>query len=242
MDFTGGAIFLLAFGAGLLHALDADHVMAVTAIASKKLGMKAIVALCLKWSLGHGAIVFLAGGAILLFGLSIPHELSHYAEQSVAVLLIGIGGWILKDLYQSRAHIHFHHHDGVTHHAHWHIDQAINNRLRPSMSFKTLAFKKNKKRMPQHKHDHSAVMVGIVHGLAGLAPLLAIIPIANQPPWLGVIYLLIFCLGVFLSMLIFGGVLGKLVERLQGYGIGSINIIRGMVGFASISLGVVWLT
>ena len=65
MDFTGGAIFLLAFGTGILHALDADHVMAVTAIASKKLGMKAIIQLCLKWSIGHGAVLFIAGGAIV---------------------------------------------------------------------------------------------------------------------------------------------------------------------------------
>lgn len=226
MDFTGWAIFFLAFGAGLLHALDADHVMAVTAIASKKMGMRAIVNLCLKWSLGHGSVIFIVGATIFVFGFSIPYELSAYAEKAVAILLIAIGIWILRDLYRSRAHIHFHNHHGLTRHAHWHVDE--NKAAKTSSS--------------THKHDHKAVMVGVLHGFAGLAPLLAIVPIANQPLWLVVTYLLIFCLGVFLSMLVFGGVLGKVIEGIQGYSVLSIKVIKGMVGMASISLGLVWLT
>ena len=222
MDVIGWAIFLLAFGAGIVHALDADHVMAVTAIASKKLGMRAIVQLCLKWSLGHGAVLLIIGGSIFIFGLNIPHELSQYAEKGVAILLIAIGAWILRDLYKARAHVHFHKHEGLTNHAHWHVNESNDNNV-------------------EHKHDHKAVMVGVLHGFAGLAPLLAIITMANQPVWLGLVYLLIFSLGVFLSMLIFGGLLGKVLERLQGYGVISMNLIRGLIGLSSIGLGLAWL-
>ena len=236
MDFIGWAIFLLAFGAGIVHALDADHVMAVTAIASKKLGMKAIVQLCLKWSLGHGAVLLIIGGGIFIFGLNIPHELSQYAEKGVAVLLIAIGAWILRDLYKARAHVHFHHHEGLANHAHWHVKEINENKVRQNDSkIQTGASD------IEHKHDHKAVMVGVLHGFAGLAPLLAIIPMANQPAWLGVVYLLVFSLGVFLSMLIFGGLLGQLLERLQGYGVISMNLIRGLIGLASIGLGLAWL-
>ena len=221
MDVIGWAIFLLAFGAGIVHALDADHVMAVTAIASKKLGMKAIVQLCLKWSLGHGGVLFIVGGSIFIFDLNIPHELSQYAEKGVAILLIAIGVWILRDLYKASAHVHFHKHEGLTNHAHWHVKETNNN--------------------VEHRHEHKAVMVGVLHGFAGLAPLLAIIPMANQPAWLGLVYLLIFSLGVFLSMLVFGGLLGEFLERLQSYGVISMNLLRGMIGLASIGLGVAWL-
>lgn len=191
------------------------------------MGIRAIINLCLKWSLGHGSVIFIFGAVIFIFGFTIPYELSAYAEKAVAILLIGIGGWILRDLYRSRAHIHFHNHQGFTRHAHWHIED---NKIT------------NQSSSVNHKHDHNAVMVGVLHGMAGLAPLLAMVPIANQPLWLAIIYLLIFCLGVFLSMLIFGGVLGKIVEGIQGYSIFSINVIRGMVGMASISLGLVWLS
>ena len=249
MDFTGWAIIFLAFGAGLLHALDADHIMAITAIASKKLGMKAIVRLCVNWSLGHGLVLFVFGSLILLLGLAIPVELSEYAEKFVAVLLIGIGGWVLKDLYKSRVHVHFHSHDGSMRHAHWHrhdSQTAYNTDVDKKISFNSLInsgvkFKRLNTHQHDHKHDHSAVMVGVVHGLAGLAPLLAIIPISNQPIWLGVVYLLIFCIGVFLSMLIFGGVLEKLLRHIQNYGAASVKVIRGLVGMTSIALGVVWL-
>lgn len=114
MDLTGEAIFRLAFGAGILHALDVDH-----AIAPKKLGVKAIDRLCLKWSIGHGVVLFIMGG-VIIFGLSIPHELSQYAEKGAALLLIVIGSWILIDLYKSHSHIHFHQHEGLVNHAHWH--------------------------------------------------------------------------------------------------------------------------
>ena len=238
MDFTGGAIFILALGAGLLHALDADHIMAVTAIASKKLGMRAIVLLCLKWSLGHSAVLFIIGGAIFIFGLNIPHEISGYAEKGVALVLIVIGGWILRDLYKSHAHVHFHHHEGLTNHAHWHIDE-LNEKKVTQNSSKTQACSRDNN--VEHKHDHKAVMVGVLHGFAGLAPLLVIIPMTNQPVWLGLLYLFIFSLGVFVSMLIFGGALGKLLERLQGYGVVSINLVRGLIGLASIGLGMTWL-
>jgi high-affinity nickel permease len=239
MDAIGWTVLLLALGAGIIHALDADHIMAVTAIASKKLGVKAIVQLCLKWSLGHGAVLFIIGGAIFFFGLNIPYELSQYAEKGVALVLIVIGGWILRDLYKSRTHIHFHQHAGLTNHAHWHRDELDIKRVAQNSSKRYQKVCNNK---TEHKHDHSAVMVGMLHGFAGLAPLLAIIPMANKPVWMNLVYLFIFSLGVFLSMLIFGGALGKLIERLHSYGVVSMNLIRGLIGLASIGLGLAWLT
>jgi cytochrome c biogenesis protein CcdA len=248
MDFDTSLIVLLAFSAGLLHALDADHVMAVSAIAAKKLGMKAIIRLCINWSLGHGLVLFVVGSSILLLGLAIPVELSEYAEKLVAVLLIGIGAWVLKDLYQARAHIHFHSHDGSIRHAHWHrhdrkaAGKEIVNRKIDLNFLAENKIKFKKVNANQHDHnDHSAVMIGIVHGMAGLAPLLAIIPISNQPLWLGVAYLLVFCIGVFLAMLIFGGVLEKVLRYIQNYGTASINVLRSLVGMGSIVLGVAWL-
>lgn len=246
MDLNVGLILLLAFGAGLLHALDADHIMAVTAIASKKLGMKAVVRLCLNWSLGHGLVLFVLGSLILTLGLVNPVEISEYAEKFVAVLLIAIGAWLLIDLYKARAHVHFHSHNGIKQHAHWHKHEdsrVLKNNKDEKLDLNVLAKNKIKfKKTKDHQHDHSAVIVGVVHGLAGLAPLLAIIPMANQPLWIGVIYLLIFCIGVFLSMLLFGGVLEKLLRVVQDYGVGSINAIRGIVGMSSILLGLTWLS
>lgn len=225
---TSWVILLLAFGAGLLHALDADHVMAVTAISAKQGGGKAIVRLCLNWALGHGVTLLFFGALILLLGLAIPHSLSRYAELAVAVVLIFIGLLILRDLYKSKSHIHFHRHDELNPHAHWHQHTQNRNLHEHNKSHES--------------HNHSAVIVGAIHGLAGLAPLLAILPLAQKPVWLGVVYLLLFCFGVFISMTIFGGLFSKVLDGLQRYGILSINVIRGMIAMISISIGMLWLT
>ena len=102
MDLNSITILVLAFAMGLFHALDADHVMAVTAIASKNFSMQKVINLCLKWSLGHGIVLFGAGSAILQFGLTVSSAVSEYAEKAVALFLIVIGVWILKDLYKKR--------------------------------------------------------------------------------------------------------------------------------------------
>lgn len=226
---TSWAILILAFGAGILHALDADHVMAVTAISAKRGGAKAIIQLCLNWSLGHGITLILFGAGILLLGLSIPQSLSQYAELAVAIILIVIGLMILRDLYKSKSHIHFHQHDKLNPHAHWH--QHSENTVPHHSSSKQ-----------GEAHNHSAVLIGAVHGLAGLAPLLAILPLAQKPLWISVVYLLLFCSGVFISMTLFGGVFSKVLVNLQRYGTSSINYIRGFIAIMSISIGVVWLS
>jgi ABC-type nickel/cobalt efflux system permease component RcnA len=223
LENSSWTILLLAFATGLMHALDADHIMAVSAISAKRGGAKAIVRLCLNWSMGHGVTLLFFGGLILLFGLSIPHSMSHYAELGVAGILMIIGSLIFRDLYKDKAHLHFHRHDDLNPHAHWH------------------SHVENENKHSKHDHNHSAVLVGVVHGLAGLAPLLAVLPVSNQPLWLGIVYLFVFCLGVFIAMAVFGGLFSKVLCGLQRYGKVSMNLIRGMIAMASIFIGMAWL-
>ena len=133
---------------------------------------------------------------------------------------------ILRDLYKFKAHIHFHTHDKLNSHAHWHQHTGTQHQSDKS----------------HEQHNHSAVIVGAVHGLAGLAPLLVVLPLSQKPFWLGIVYLVLFCLGVFISMTLFGGFFSKAVISLEKYGVMSMNLIRGVIAFLSISLGVVWLS
>ena len=236
MDVNLTTIFLLSFSAGIVHALDADHVMAVTGIASKKYELKEIVRICIRWSLGHGMTLLALGTVFYGFGVVLPEALSEYAEKLIALLLIFIGLWIFYDLKKSGAHLHFHDHDGMQKHAHWHTHEHQHSATDVDNEIRHKAHSHS-----NHSHSHGAVLIGIVHGLAGLAPLLAVIPLANQPAWIAIFYLLLFCIGVLLAMIIFGGVLGKSINLIQRYGTVSINTVRGLVGFSSIALGITWL-
>ena len=84
------------------------------------------------------------------------------------------------------------------------------------------------------------MFVGLLHGTAGSAPLLAILPLSSMAsPWLGFSYLLIFGLGVFISMLLFGGLLGQVFAWLKQWGNRFINGVRIMVSIISMGYGVI---
>lgn len=208
----------LAFGLGLLHALDADHIMAVTGMSSTRTSWRASLRFCASWALGHAGALLLIGVAVLLLGVAVPTTLSAWAEQAVAVVLMGIGLWVLWEIRKRRLHIHFHVHEGLPGHAHW---QAHHNQ--PAQG---------------HQHDHRPLMVGMLHGIAGSAPLLALLPASNsQSAWFGMAYLVLFGLGVFVSMLVFGGVLGRVMEWLTNRGEKVITQLRMLVATSSLGMG-----
>lgn len=76
---------------GLRHATDADHVVAVTAIASRERTLRRAAWLGALWGVGHTLTLVLVGGAIVAFRLVIPARLALGLEFSVALMLIGLG-------------------------------------------------------------------------------------------------------------------------------------------------------
>jgi len=226
------SVLFLAFGLGMLHALDADHIIAVSGLSSmntstaKNDGYKnnrQSLIFCARWALGHSAALLLIGSAVIFLGMAIPQQLSNMAESLVGVVLILLGVYVLWDMKRQHAHLHFHQHDGMSDHAHWHShqqDKSMHNK-------------------DAHKHAHTPVFVGVLHGVAGSAPLLVLLPVTKiSSPWLGFSYLIIFGIGVFLSMVLFGGLLGHIFAWLKQWGNQFINGLRVLVSIISISYGI----
>lgn len=212
----------LAFGLGMVHALDADHIAAVCGLASGRSGRRNSLAFCARWAAGHGVTILALGTAAVLLGQAIPEKLSQTAEDLVGFVLIGIGLWVLRDLRRNHAHLHFHKHEASLTHAHWH-KHTEKNEADPSEG---------------HPHGHAAVMVGMLHGTAGLAPLLALAPLTSHASaWGAIAYLALFGLGVLASMLVFGGLVGIIFDRALQQGETAVNYIRGGAAFFSMGLG-----
>jgi cytochrome c biogenesis protein CcdA len=218
------ALLSLAFGLGLLHALDADHIMAVSGLAARRPSLRNSLRFCARWAVGHGLTLLLIGSAVLLLGMAIPERLSAAAEALIGAVLIAIGLWVLWDLRCSRAHLHFHDHDDLPPHAHWHGHNQHTTQHDDD----------------KHQHQHSAIFVGMLHGTAGSAPLLALIPLASlgHSPWLGMAYLILFSLGVLLSMFLFGGLLGSSFAWLSRRGNSVLRVTRGGVATSSMVFGI----
>jgi high-affinity nickel-transport protein len=95
---TGTLLSALAIGflLGMRHATDGDHVVAVTTIASGEKSIARAMRIGAAWGLGHSATLFIVGGVIVLFGLTVPPRLGLAFEMLVAVMLIGLGAWTLS--------------------------------------------------------------------------------------------------------------------------------------------------
>lgn len=197
MDWATGTWLMLGFGLGLVHAFDADHVMTLSVYASRgrdgshgRVGEG--VKLGLRWALGHGLVLLAVGVALLALGQALPEPWILWAERLVAVVMIGLGSKAGFELVRQRGHLHFHTHGDLIPHAHWHshAEHAL------------------------HRHEHGPLLVGGLHGLAGSAAVLAVLPAASRSPWIGMLYLLIFALGVAIAMSIVSGLLGEIARRL----------------------------
>ena len=219
-----GMVISLAFGLGMLHALDADHIMAVSSLASGGHKARRAWHYAQRWALGHGLSLSLIGTCVYLLGSAIPTELSIMAERLVGVILILMGLYAILGLWRQRLHIHFHHHDGLPAHAHLHAH--------PVGSVSTV-----------HGHVHRATLLGLLHGTAGSAPLLVLIPIASLgSPWLALLYLLVFSLGVLLAMSLFGGLLGWGIGQCLRRGRAYVRVLHGGVALGTLWAGLVVLS
>lgn len=180
-------LILLGFSLGLLHALDADHVMAISAMANQKPSMRRTLLFSMNWALGHGGVLLICGVILFGVGLTIPENLQHLAELSVGILMITLGLSFYWRMHTLKVKLTQHKHDGVVH-THWTTDDhQVDTKVKKSLD------------------KHQPVMIGMLHGLAGSAPALALIPaVASGQLALAITYLLIFSFGVMLSMLVFG--------------------------------------
>ena len=55
------SLLLTGLGLGLLHALDADHVMAVSALSNRKPSLQRTLKFSANWAIGHGSVLIMLG-------------------------------------------------------------------------------------------------------------------------------------------------------------------------------------
>lgn len=191
------ATLYAAFGLGLIlgvkHALDADHVIAVSTIVSEHRSLKWASLIGAFWGLGHTATLFAVGLLVIGLRLTIPPRLALGLEFLVALMLVILGASILwRSFGPERLHLHTHAHNPETH-AHFHIHGS---------------------REEDHSHGHpfnsmrKPFLVGMVHGLAGSAALMLLVLTTIPSPLAGLAYILIFGFGSVGGMLILSSLIG----------------------------------
>ncbi len=188
------SILFFGFLLGMRHAVEADHIAAVASLATKTTSARQGVRQGMAWGLGHTLTLFLFGSLVLFAVNIIPDKIVNGLEFAVGLMLIALGIDVLRRVYKERVHFHAHRH-GVekTHfHAHSHKGES-----------------KNAHNPSAHKHEHTqgfpikALLVGLMHGMAGSAALIILTLQTLTSPWLGLVYIALFGLGSIAGMGLF---------------------------------------
>jgi sulfite exporter TauE/SafE len=214
------AVLLLGLILGIRHALDADHVVAVSTIVSKNKNLLRSSLLGAVWGLGHTSTLFLVGLLVLIFKLTIPYRVALSMEFAVGIVLVILGLSVTKEFLLDKMHLHPHKHGNKIHlHLHSH-------RHRPDHSHEH-----------EVKPEHKTFLVGMLHGLAGSAALMLLVLTTVSSLYQGLLYILIFGLGSILGMTVISTAISLpftyTVEKFE-----ELNYkIRLTTGFISIALG-----
>lgn len=225
--------FALATGliAGIAHTfVGVDHLAALMPISVNR-KLKAAW-LGVRWGIGHSVGVVIVAMILLAFRETMAPDLEFvetWGERLVGVMLIVFGLWGIRAAVRHKLHVHAHVHDGEAH-THLHAHAADAHDPADESSWHT------------HLHKHAALGAGALHGLAGMAHLLGVIP-ALAAPTLAVsfAYLGGFAIGSVISMAAFAGGFGEITARL---GARSPGFIKGSMYFASAAclvIGVAWI-
>ena len=218
-------VLAIGFLLGMQHALEADHIAAVSSIAARRSDVRDIVKHGLTWGLGHTLTLFVFAGAAIMLGYAIPEHLAGPLETAVGIMLVGLGAHVLWRLWRDRVHFHRHGHgDGTEHiHAHSHVNEAIPHR------------------QSAHLHQHGfrwrTLLVGLMHGMAGSAALLvlAISEVANAA--YGMFYVLLFGIGSMLGMGFLSVVIAVPLAASARWLTSANRSLQGGVGVITIGVG-----
>jgi len=216
----------LGFLLGMQHALEADHIAAVSSIATRRSHVTDIVKHGLTWGLGHTLTLFAFAGAAILLGRAIPETIARPMETAVGAMLIGLGAHVLWRLWRNRVHFHKHDHgDGTVHfHAHSHAGETAPH-VRTA-----------------HAHEHGfrwrTLLVGLMHGMAGSAALLVLAVSQASSSAVGLAYVALFGIGSMIGM----GALSTLIAvplAISARWLTWANRgLQGAVGLATIAIGI----
>jgi high-affinity nickel permease len=213
----------LGFLLGLRHAMEADHVAAVSTFVSQD---RALLRACLRgtfWGIGHTAALLAAGVVVIAFKVRIPPGFEHGVDTCIGLVLILLGGHVvLRAVSALNLHSHEHVHEGVVHrHVHAHVG-------------------------PHGAHDHvhlfagarRPLLMGLLHGLGGGGALVLVVLTTLPSAAAAFLYIVVFGLGSTAGMLVLSGLMGVPFALLANGGARLAGLLQVAVGIGSALIGV----
>ncbi len=215
------ALLFFGFLLGLKHAIEADHLAAVSTIVAERRNILSSTIIGGFWGVGHTISLLLIGALVVFLKLQISESVEAKLEAIVGVMLVALGlNALRKLLKKDTIHLHKHEHEG---HEHIHIH----------------AHEKEAKEKTHHiiKFSPRAIVIGMVHGLAGSAALMLLIVPTIASPFVALLYILIFGAGSIGGMMLMSLLIGLPLHLTAGKFTALNKTILGAAGIFSFALG-----
>lgn len=197
--------FPLLFAAvvGFGHAFEADHLLAVSNIVTKRNSILLAIKDGIAWGLGHTSTIFLVGLVIIAGKVAVAEQTFHYLEASVGFMLISLGLFRLRYMWKTGRsfylHLHLEDMDFWKKHS-GKVKGPVQNPRLTAPSIEQLQY------APPADNHRLAYAIGLVHGLAGSGALVLLVMSQIPGPGHALLYLLIFGVGSIGGMLLASGV------------------------------------
>lgn len=167
---------LLALGVGFTHAFEADHLVAVSNIVTRRNDIRLALKDGVFWGLGHTSTILIVGSIFMLGKFALHESDFRFLEAGVGVMLMTLGGIRLYKLVSPPSL--------VLSHAHPHGTGQLHE---------------------EHAHG-LAYGVGLIHGLAGSGALILSVLTQIKGTGTGMLYLVLFGVGSIVGMMVAAGV------------------------------------
>jgi len=232
---NGLAVLGLGFYLGARHALDADHLVAVSTFIGERHSFVSSLLLGGLWGLGHTLSLLAVGLVVVFFNVRLPDRIALGMELLVALMLIGLGiNALLRNRKGAAIHWHSHAHGGHVH-AHPHVHKASNQ---PEHLDSPLIPAESSETHHGLEMGLKPLFVGLVHGLAGSAALMLIVLSTIQSRGLAIAYILVFGVGSIGGMALISSLISlplrMTIRRFEGTEI----LVRALAGFLSLGFGI----
>lgn len=193
------AIISLGFFLGLKHALDADHLIAISTIVSQTKDWKQASKAGIIWGLGHTAALLFLGIFVIAFQFKVSDKLALILEFLVGIMLVYLGVVLfLKIIRNASFHFHEHTHGSYRHfHPHFHTRDEIQTHDSTNRN--------NWHHDPKFKGR--SLVIGMVHGFAGSAALMLMVLATISSKIMAVVYIAIFGIGSVGGMMLMSALL-----------------------------------
>ena len=222
---------------GFLHGLGADHLMAIAALTvdgrvqSPGARRARALSVATRFAIGHALLLGCGAGLLVLIGWSIPGIVERGGEMVGGLLLVVMGTVALWGIFSGR--VYGHAHVPAAAHAHapdprpqWHLHVASPGHHRNDAV-----------------HAHLPAVIGAAFAVSSLRALAMLTPfgqrLGDAPLPLLLSLILVFAIGILVSMSLFGVALARVLstEALARIGTGA----SFLVGASSVVLGLAWI-